>query len=216
MARSNTTRKVTRIQREKTDLILEAALDVFAAHGFRGATVDMIAAQAEISKPNVLYYFESKEAIHRALLDRLLQTWLEPLEQIDPEGEPIGELCAYVARKLEMSRTYPRESRLFANEILQGAPRILPELEGPLRALVEEKAALIDSWVTAGHIAPVNAEHLLFMIWATTQHYADFDAQIHAVLDGPDKDDHFDDAARHLDELFRRMLDPRALSHQVK
>ena len=208
MARSQSTKKVTRIQREKTDAILEAALDVFANYGFRGATVDMIAARAELSKPNILYYFDNKEALHRALLDRLLTSWLEPLEHIDPKGEPVEELCAYVQRKLQLSRDYPRESRLFANEILQGAPRLLTELSGPLRDLVEEKSSVIEHWVKLGKLAPVQPVHLLFSIWATTQHYADFDAQIHAVLDGANRKDHFDDAAQHLDTLFRRMLRP--------
>lgn len=206
MARSQGTKKITRIQREKTEAILEAALEVFARNGFRGSTVDMIADEARLSKPNILYYFDNKEAIHQLLLERLLDTWLEPLEQLDPEGDPIGELCAYVQRKLEMARDYPRESRLFANEILQGAPRILPALRGPLRALVEEKAAVISGWVKAGRIAKVDPVHLLFMIWATTQHYADFDVQVHAVLDSPDRQDHFRDASVHLDTMFRRML----------
>ena len=210
MARSQTTKKVTRIQREKTDAILEAALDVFATHGFRGATVDMIASRAALSKPNILYYFDNKEAIHRALLDRLLTTWLEPLHQLSADGEPTEEICAYVQRKLELSRDFPRESRLFANEVLQGAPRLLSELKGPLRQLVETKADVIRTWIAEGKIAPLDPVHLLFMIWATTQHYADFDVQVHAVLDQPNRQDHFEDAARHLDQMFRRMVDPRA------
>ena len=212
MARSQTTKKVTRIQREKTDAILEAALDVFATHGFRGATVDMIASRAALSKPNILYYFDNKEAIHRALLDRLLTTWLEPLHQLSADGEPTEEICAYVQRKLELSRDFPRESRLFANEVLQGAPRLLSELKGPLRQLVETKADVIRTWIAEGKIAPLDPVHLLFMIWATTQHYADFDVQVHAVLDQPNRQDHFEDAARHLDQMFRRMVDPRAKS----
>ncbi len=209
MARSQSTKKVTRIQREKTEAILEAALEVFSKNGYRGSTVDMIAVEANLSKPNLLYYFDNKEAIHRTLLERLLETWLEPLKHLDPRGDPIEELCTYVQRKLEMSRCYPRESRLFANEILQGAPRILPDLKGPLRELVEEKAKVIQDWIEAGRILPVDPVHLLFMVWSTTQHYADFSVQVHAVLDEPGQQDHFAAAARHLDDMFRRMLTAR-------
>ena len=208
MARSQSTKKVTRIQREKTDAILDAALEVFSQHGFRGSTVDMIAAQAGLSKPNILYYFDNKEAIHKTLLDRLLDTWLEPLSHLDCDGDPIEEICAYVQRKLEMSRDFPRESRLFANEILQGAPRILEDLRGPLRDLVEEKSRVMDKWIQHKKIAKMDPKHLLFAIWATTQHYADFDVQVHAVLDRPNDKDHFEDAARHLDLMFRRFLAP--------
>ena len=126
----------TRIQIEKRELILEAALEIFSAFGFRGATLDRIAAAAGMSKPNLLYYFPRKEDIYETLMQRLLETWLAPLRALDADGDPLPELRGYIRRKLEMSRTYPRESRLFANEILQGAPRIMPLLEGELKELV--------------------------------------------------------------------------------
>ena len=182
MARSDTTKKVTRIQREKINVILEAALEVFSNHGFRGATIDMIAKNANLSKPNILYYFDSKDDIHSALLSKLLEKWLEPLKVISPTGDPVEEICSYVENKLDMARMFPRESRLFANEILQGAPRMLKILSGPLKELADQKAEIINSWVKAGKIEPINPYHLIFSIWATTQHYADFDVQIHAVL----------------------------------
>lgn len=114
----------TRIQKKNRKAILDAALDVFSAHGFRGATLDQIAAEAGLSKPNLLYYFPSKEAIHVALLSALMDTWLDPLRELDAHGDPREEILGYVRRKLQMSRDFPRESRLFANEIVQGAPRI--------------------------------------------------------------------------------------------
>lgn len=194
----------SRIQKKNREAILAAALEVFSQAGFRGATLDQIAEAAGLSKPNLLYYFASKDAIHEALLADLLDSWLEPLRVLDPKGEPMAELLAYVARKLEMSRTMPRESRLFANEVLQGAPRLGDMLEGPLRDLVEEKAAVLQGWMDAGRLRPVPPVHLLFSIWALTQHYADFDAQVRAVL-GPGHDP-FAEAGAFLDVLFRRLL----------
>jgi TetR/AcrR family transcriptional regulator len=199
----------TRIQNERRELILEAALEMFSQHGFRGATIDGIAEAAGMSKPNLLYYFRSKEAIHVTLMQRLLETWLAPLKEIDDAGDPFAELSGYIRRKLEMARDYPRESRLFANEILQGAPRIMPMIEGELKALVDEKAAVIKGWMAAGRIARADPYHLIFAIWATTQHYADFDVQVRAVL-GPQRggDGRFDDAARFLEQLFLNGLKP--------
>lgn len=194
----------TRIQKAKNARILEAALTVFAQEGLRGATLDRIAAEAGLSKPNLLYYFASKEAIYEALLQRLLTTWLDPLRALDPDGEPVAELLAYVRRKLEMARDYPRESRLFAGEILRGAPLIRPVLETELRAMVDETSTLIRQWQGEGRLAEVDPRHLLFSIWAQTQHYADFEAQVHSVLGAED----FEGAATHLDRLFRRLLTP--------
>ena len=196
----------TRIQRKNRETILEAALEVFSQHGFRGATLDMIATQAGLSKPNLLYYFPSKEAIHVSLLSALMDTWLDPLRALDAGGEPIAELRAYIRRKLELSRDYPRQSRLFANEILQGAPRIHDALGADLKRLVDEKAAIIGAWAKQGRIADVDPHHLIFSIWALTQHYADFDVQIRAVL-GP-KRDPLAEAEGFLDTLFTRLLAP--------
>jgi TetR/AcrR family transcriptional regulator len=196
----------TRIQKKNRETILAAALEVFSAHGFRGATLDRIAAEAGLSKPNLLYYFPSKEAIHVSLLGGLMDTWLDPLRALDAEGEPREELLAYVRRKLQMSRDFPRESRLFANEIVQGAPRIGPALQTELKTLVDEKAAVIRGWAEAGRIAPVDPHHLIFSVWALTQHYADFDVQVRAVL-GPARDP-LAEAERFLETLFSRLIAP--------
>lgn len=197
----------TRIQKRNREVILRAALKVFSQYGFRGATLDQIAGEAGLSKPNLLYYFPSKEAMHQELLQGLLKTWLDPLRALDPEGDPLEEILAYVQRKLELARDYPRESRLFANEILQGAPRILPYLKSDLSKLVEQRAAVIRRWSEAGRLAPVDSVHVIFSIWALTQHYADFEVQVAAVLG---KEDPFEAAAAHLETLFRRMLTPHS------
>lgn len=199
------TKPRTRIQQRNSDVILEAALEVFSTHGFRGATLDQIAEVAGLSKPNLLYYFASKEAIHVELLSGLLDTWLDPLREMDEGGDPVAELLAYVRRKLDLSRDYPRESRLFANEMLQGAPRIRAALEGDLRDLVAQKAGVLRTWMDQGRIARVHPVHLIFSVWALTQHYADFEVQVQAVLGEPDP---YPEAAEYLDTLFRRLLTP--------
>ncbi len=203
-------RPQTRIQREKQDVILEAALDVFSLHGFRGATIDQIAEVAGMSKPNLLYYFPSKEQIHRRLISALLATWLEPLREMDAGGDPFPEIRSYIRRKLEMARDFPRESRLFANEMLQGAPRIIEMIEVDLKNLVDEKAKVLLDWMDEGKLARCDPYHLIFSIWATTQHYADFDVQVRAVL-GPARggDGRFEDAANYLEQLFLFGLTPR-------
>ncbi|MGY9046196.1 hypothetical protein P775_25735 [Puniceibacterium antarcticum] len=199
-------KKPSRIQLRNRRKILDAALDVFSQHGFRGATLDQIAETAGLSKPNMLYYFDSKEAIHVELLNALMAEWLAPLEEMHPDGAPLDELLGYITRKMEMSRTYPRESRLFANEIIQGAPRILPDLNQRLKPLFDEKCALIRTWMAAGKLAPMDPGQLLFSIWAITQHYADFDAQVQVLM--PDADAAWESARHHVDTLFRKLLTP--------
>jgi TetR/AcrR family transcriptional regulator len=203
---SPTARPRSRIQQRNRELILDAALEVFSLHGFRGATLDQIAEGAGLSKPNLLYYFPSKEDVHTALLTGLLDTWLDPLRAMNPAGEPLQEILGYVRRKLDLARDFPRESRLFANEILQGAPRMRGAIEGDLRDLVQEKAVVLTQWMDENRIARVDPVHLIFSIWALTQHYADFDVQVRAVLGSGH--DPFAEAGRFLETVFSRLLAP--------
>lgn len=199
------TKPDTRIQIKNQAAILAAGLVVFSQYGFRGSTLDQVAVEAGLSKPNLLYYFPSKDAIYTALLAKLLENWLEPLKEIDPKGDPVEELLAYANRKLDMSQHFPRESRLFANEIIQGAPRIIDVLRGELRDLVDEISLIIDGWIAAGRIKPVDPRHLIFSIWALTQHYADFDVQVRAILGEVDP---FDGAEHHMEAMLRSLLTP--------
>jgi TetR/AcrR family transcriptional regulator len=202
-------KRPTRIQAINRQIILDAALEVFSAYGYRGATIDQIAEKAGMSKPNLLYYFRRKEEIYRTVLETTLATWLEPLEMLDPEGDPIEEIGKYIRLKLQMSREMPLESRLFANEILHGAPAIGEFLGGPLKELVGRKAKVIRRWVGEGRIAPIDPVHLIFMIWATTQHYADFDVQVRAVLGEAGEADPISAAEKTVLAIFCEGLRPR-------
>jgi TetR/AcrR family transcriptional regulator len=158
--------------------ILDAALAHFARLGFQGARIDAIARDAGLSKPNLLYYFRSKHDLYLAVLRRTLDMWLEPLRAIDPESDPRVALTAYITRKLEYSRDFPEGSRLFALEIMQGAPILSTVLETELRQLIDMKNGLIERWTAMGRVRDLPPHHLVFMIWAVTQHYADFSSQV--------------------------------------
>lgn len=172
---------LSRIQERNRARIIEAALTEFARFGFGGATVEKISLAAGMSKSNLLYYFASKDDMYEAVIAHILEVWLTPLRTLDPDGDPVEELSAYIHQKMKISAERPDASKLFANEVMQGAPRIKQVLEGGLRELVEEKAHVIHSWIEARKIREVDPVHLIFMIWATTQHYADFDTQIRAI-----------------------------------
>lgn len=169
--------------------ILDAALAVFAMDGFAGARIDAIAERAGLSKPNLLYYFRTKADLYLAVLRRTLDMWLVPLAEMDTQSDPVVALTGYVTRKLEYARDFPEASRLFAMEVMRGAPILNTVLENDLKRLVGSRAALLELWMEAGHLPRRDPQHLLFLIWATTQHYADFAAQVKALtgqgLDDP-------------------------------
>ena len=165
----------------RREAILDAGLEIFSGLGLHGASLDRLAERAGLSKANLLYYVPSKEELYLAVLRRVLDVWLDPLQELDADSDPAEAIRAYIRAKLTLSRDAPQASRLFCLEIVQGAPLLRAELEGPLRGLVESKAAILRGWIDQGRIDAHDPHHLIFSIWAITQHYADFAAQVDAI-----------------------------------
>lgn len=176
---------------DKRNRIMDAALQLFSRNGVSGTSVEQVAELADVSKTNLLYYFSNKEQLYLDVINRLLEVWLSPLQAFSVEQEPIEAIANYIKVKLELSRDNPAESRLFCMEVVQGAPFLLNELASPLRELVEAKISVIQSWIDDGKLAEIDPYHLIFTIWATTQHYADFSVQIKAVTGKTLKDSAF-------------------------
>ncbi|EKN6262708.1 TPA: HTH-type transcriptional regulator RutR [Yersinia enterocolitica] len=165
----------------KRQLIMTAALDLFSLYGIHGTSLDQVAERADVSKTNLLYYFPSKEALYIAVLKDILAIWLAPLKALQADQQPIDAIRHYIALKLAVSRDHPQASRLFCLEMIQGAPLLKQELAGELKTLFDDKVLIIRRWMDDGLIADVEPQHFIFMLWATTQHYADFSAQIEAI-----------------------------------
>ena len=162
--------------------ILRAAEQVFAEQGFRGATTAAIAARAGLPKANLHYYFGTKEALYRAVLDNILELWLDEMDEITADREPAEALSRYIRAKVMDSKSRPHASKVFANEVIRGARAIKGFLRSDLLARVKEKGRVLDAWAAAGKMDPVDPIHFFSIIWAATQHYADFDEQLKALI----------------------------------
>lgn len=207
IARPARPRPKSRIAQENELKILDAAQEVFAEYGLHGATIDRIAAGCGMSKPNLHYYFASKMDLYVAVLHRTLSIWESTLTKLDPAGDPAEELGRYIIEKVEMSRLHPMASRVFASEILRGAPALQHYLSSDLRALVDTKAGVIRGWIAQGKLAPIDPHHLIFLIWSATQHYADFLPQVLAVTGKPQFDAaDFQAIAQSLTQILLRGL----------
>ncbi|EHG7583400.1 TPA: HTH-type transcriptional regulator RutR [Citrobacter sedlakii] len=189
----NKSGKRSRAVSAKRQAILTAALNTFSQYGFHGTRLEQIAEQARVSKTNLLYYYPSKEALYVAVLRQILDIWLAPLKAFREDFAPLEAISEYIRLKLAVSRDYPQASRLFCMEMLAGAPLLMAELTGDLKALIDDKSALIAGWVNSGKLAPIDPHHLIFMIWASTQHYADFAPQVEAVTGATLRDEAFFD-----------------------
>ncbi|NVK36062.1 MAG: TetR family transcriptional regulator C-terminal domain-containing protein [Rhodobacteraceae bacterium] len=176
------TKSATRAENEQ--IILAAAENVFAEFGFKGATTGMIAERAGLPKANLHYYFSTKLALYRQVVENIFQTWLQAADTFDDCDDPREALTRYIGAKMDISREHPMGSKVWANEILQKAPVIQDYLETTLIDWTNTRIAVIERWVAEGKMAPVDPRNLLYMIWSTTQHYADFHHQIETLNDG--------------------------------
>ena len=130
-------------------------------------------------KSNIFYYYENKEALYVEVLTTVMQKWLAPLQVLKAELEPAEALTEYLIQKIDVSRHQPKASKLYALEVIQGAPHILTILKGPLKKLFKRKAKVILTWQEQGKISTdIDPELLIINIWGMTQNYADFSTQI--------------------------------------
>ncbi|GAB4388647.1 TetR family transcriptional regulator C-terminal domain-containing protein [Albidovulum sp.] len=172
------------IRRRNEERILAAAEKVFAEAGFGGATMQLIADMAGLPKANLHYYFATKEELYRKVVSRIFEIWLHAADSFDDAPGPAEAIAAYIDAKMDISRRHPFGSKVWASEVMHGAPVIQDYLETTLREWTEDRVRVIRGWIAAGKMAPVDPHHLLYMLWATTQHYADFGHQIETLNGG--------------------------------
>jgi len=175
----------TEIRQQNETLILQAAEKVFAEAGFGGATMQLIADMAGLPKANLHYYFPTKEDLYRRVVQDIFEIWLHAADNMDQASGPVEGIGAYIQAKMDISRRHPNGSKVWAFEVMHRAPVIQDYLETTLRAWTTGRVRLIERWIAEGKMAPVDPEHLLYMLWATTQHYADFGHQIETLNAGP-------------------------------
>ncbi|MFT4020965.1 MAG: TetR family transcriptional regulator C-terminal domain-containing protein [Acinetobacter sp.] len=166
---------------KKQQHIIESALKVFSIYGLQGASMEQIAEEADISKSNLFYYFKGKDDLYIAVLSHVLTAWLMPLNRLSKDQDPAQALGDYIEIKYELSRKSPEASRLYALEMIQGAPYLSHILKSSLKHLVQQKVAVIQSWIQQGQLKSVSPVHLIIHIWAVTQHYSDFAVQTQAI-----------------------------------
>ncbi|BDG02481.1 TetR/AcrR family transcriptional regulator [Anaeromyxobacter oryzae] len=164
--------------------IVAAAEELFAQHGFQGVSIAEVAARVGISKQNLTYYFPTKEALYRRVLDGVLDEWLERLRGLaDPDKEPEAALRDYIRAKLRYSRERPSGSRVFATEIIAGLPLYAREIRARVVPALRAQVETLGRWVADGRVEPIDPVHLMFVLWAATQTYADFSHQMALVMD---------------------------------
>jgi TetR/AcrR family transcriptional regulator len=190
--------KIGNIRKRNEKMILEAAEEEFLAHGFRGASIRCIAERSGVPKANVLYYFESKLGVYGALLEGILAQWLQSFDQFDSDASPLEVMTSYIREKVAFSRLHPKSSRLFASEVIHGAPYLTEYLKIDLAEWVSQRSSQIRRWIDQGKMDDLNPMYVLFLIWGATQHYADYEAQIIHMTGKELTEEDYDDVTKTL------------------
>ncbi len=174
--------KAGKIRDRNLSTIINAAEEEFVQNGFRGTSIQAIADRAGIPKANVHYYFKSKANLYIAVLDNLIHLWNDFFDNIKVEDDPATVLDEFIRKKVELSYTHPRASKLFAMEIIQGAQHLKDYIRTEMRQWVRARTRVIETWIEQGRMAKVDPVQLIFLIWSSTQHYADFDVQVLTIM----------------------------------
>lgn len=175
--------KVSEARERLEQDILTAAKRLFAQRGFGGVSLDHIAREVGASKQNLLYYFPSKEELYRRVLHGVLDVWLSYMDALSQrQDDPEQALREYIAGKLRFSREHPDDSRVYANEVVSGAPIFSAEIAERVIPALQADVAIFNRWAEQGLCRPVDGRHLMILLWASTQVYADWASQISLVL----------------------------------
>lgn len=176
-----TARPAGRIRLRNEELILAAAAQAFACHGYKGTSMNAIAQRAGLPKANLHYYFASKQGLYVEVIRHILALWDEAFDHLDVDDDPATALAGYIRQKMEFSRRHPQASKIFAMEVIGGCACLSSYFNGDYRRWFLGRAAVIQGWIEAGRMDPVEPMHLIFLIWSATQHYADFSDQIRRI-----------------------------------
>jgi len=191
------------IRQKNKAIIFSAAKEEFVTYGFKGASIKRIAERANIARANIHYYFKDKTDLYQQLLSNIIEVWNTDYDTLNADQEPKVALSAYIRAKVMHSKNDPDSSRIFASELIHGAPVLNDYLNTDFKTWLQSKVAVIDTWIEKGLIDDVNPHHLLFLIWSSTQHYADFNVQVLAALDKETmQDNDFEEVVSSLTQII--------------
>ncbi len=155
-------------------LILQVAETQFGAKGYSGTHLQSIAAEVGVQKTALYYYFESKQALYVAVLERMLEAFDYVFTRTARRGNlsvetlraAIGDLNDVLGQNPNFARIL---TRIFIDRIAVDASTIEPLIEGILNPLLKFYSA----GVSAGIFRKMSSRHaLLSVIGAATFYYA--------------------------------------------
>jgi len=163
-----------------------------------------------VPKANLHYYFPTKAVLYRAVIERVLTAWLAAASSFDESDDQQEALARYIGAKMDLAREMPLATRIWSAEIMRGAPMIQDFLDTTLTEWVVSRERAVRRWIAAGKLKPIEPKFLFYMIWATTQQYANAAHEM-ATLNGgrPLDGTAFERAKAEVIEIILRGVAPR-------
>lgn len=183
--------------------LLDAAEAVFAQHGFAGATTAAIAARAGVTKALVHYYFGTKEALHRAVLERYERVVSRLLLADLDRREPVAALSDSIRRYCRFQADHPRYVRLGMYEALEQtghSPRT-----SIYRKLIDDTAAALRRGMEQGVFRPEDPRRLLLSICALCSFFFEHETEVQQILDSPPAE-RAREVSEHTEHVVRLVL----------
>ncbi len=171
------------IRAQNQMLILDAAEEEFVLQGYRGATMQGIADRAGLPKANVHYYFKNKKNLYKAVLRSIIEEWNDGLVTMTIDSDPRTVIEKFVRTKLHQAFAHPNRHKLFAIEVIGGAPYLHDFMLTTMKTWALDKVQVMKVWHEQGKIGVADPLQLLILIWATTQRYAEFETEIVGLME---------------------------------
>lgn len=182
MVKKENLKSSSKPRKKSTEVILQAAEKVFVERGYGGASMQAIADEAGLPKANIHYYFTSKEKLYSEVLTKIIASWNSVLDSVSVDDDPATVFEQFIYNKVELAYRFPQASKLFALEIIQGAPHLKDYIRMDMSNWVREKSKIFQTWMDQGKMKNVDPVHLIFLIWSSTQYYADFETQVLTIM----------------------------------
>jgi hypothetical protein len=135
-------------------------------------------------------------------MQSILLKWNSSFDEVTADDCPAQSLANYIADKMETSRTHPYSSKVVAIEIINGGQNLEESVKEDNKIWVKGRIAVLEAWIAAHKIEMLNPEYLLYHIWSSTQHYADFSSQIRQLRGREMTDEDFTEATNTLVKLI--------------
>lgn len=124
------------------DRILDAAEDLFAEKGYSATSLGDVADRVGIRSPSLYNHFKNKEALYRAVLERLLTDFAAPMQELDSAPVTYERVFEWLEAMVRQHHANPNLARLLQHAALSGGPHTNELIDRLFRPMFQSGAKI--------------------------------------------------------------------------